>query len=136
MVLPACAAVDELPAHVGRCGDPVDVDHVVFPLDATSRLMAVTAGVAALLVGRVVWGVGGFVAVVFTGLVDELRRHELHPALGQRSGESLTTSGMHRAGVGGGNGNQLHAAVRASALVGGDDFGVHRAGVGEGDGDG
>jgi hypothetical protein len=34
---------------------------------------------------------------------------------------------MHRAGVGSGDGNQLHAAVRASALVGGDDFGVHRA---------
>jgi hypothetical protein len=49
MVLLTRAAVDELPAHVGRCGEPVDVDHVVFPLDATSRLMVVTAGVAAML---------------------------------------------------------------------------------------
>jgi len=31
-------------------------------------------------------GAGVFVAVVFAGLLDELRRHELHPALGAAVG--------------------------------------------------
>ena len=48
--------------------------------------MAVAAGVAVLLVGRLVLAVGGFLAVVFLGLADELRWHELHAALGAAVG--------------------------------------------------
>ena len=98
--------------------------------------MVVTAGVAAMLLVIVDLGAGVFVAVGFVGLVDELRRNQPHPALGAAFRRVAHDVGMHRAGICGGNGDQFHAAVRASALVGGDNFGVHRAGVGDSDGDG
>ena len=40
-VLGAGLAVDQLPAHVRRGRHPVDVDHVVFPLDPAGRRVAV-----------------------------------------------------------------------------------------------
>ena len=50
-VLRAAGAVDELPAHVGRGGHPVDLDHVVLPLDAPGRLVGVPVLVVVLVVG-------------------------------------------------------------------------------------
>ena len=44
VVLGVGRAVDELPAHVRRRRDLVDLDHVVFPLDAAGGLVAVAPG--------------------------------------------------------------------------------------------
>jgi hypothetical protein len=38
-----CFSVDEAPMHVRRRRDPVDVDHVVLPLDATSVAVLLVA---------------------------------------------------------------------------------------------
>ncbi len=43
-------AVDQLPAHVRRRRDPVDLHHVVFPLDAPGRRVRVRLAVAVVLV--------------------------------------------------------------------------------------
>jgi hypothetical protein len=48
-VLRARGLVDQLPAHVRRGGESVDLDHVVFPLDAT-RGGAVMAFMSVLVV--------------------------------------------------------------------------------------
>ena len=53
-VLRACRAVDELPAHVGGSGDPVDLDHVVFPLDPLRGVMLMRAFVVLVLVPALV----------------------------------------------------------------------------------
>ena len=47
-------AVDELPAHVRRRRHPVDLDHVVFPLDPLGRLMAVLVAVAVVTMSLMV----------------------------------------------------------------------------------
>ena len=53
-VLVAGRLVDQLPAHVRRGGQPVDLDHVVFPLDTTRRGVVVTfMRMVAMLVGTV-----------------------------------------------------------------------------------
>src|SRR5262249_36991932 len=71
-VLRARGSVDQLPAHVRRGGDPVDLDHVVFPLDALSRLVCMT-GLVMLMAGWL-----GPMIVIHLG--DEMSRPELHPA--------------------------------------------------------
>src|SRR5438874_6307309 len=48
-VLRSRLAVDELPPHVGRSGHPVDLDHVVFPLDPLGGVVPVL-GLAVLIV--------------------------------------------------------------------------------------
>ena len=53
-VLRAGRLVGQLPAHVRRGGEPVDLDHVVFPLDAARRGVVMTfIGFAVMLVGTV-----------------------------------------------------------------------------------
>src|SRR3954464_10910035 len=91
-------AVDQLPAGVGRRGDPVDVDHVVLPLAAAGRgvvvrvvgvrlvvVVVMPLGHLALLVAHLV------VLVVVAPVLDMLvpvpvpvpvaggLRHQLHP---------------------------------------------------------
>ena len=53
-ILRARLAVDELPAHVRRRRHPVDLDHVVFPLDPLGRLMAVLVAVAVVTMSLMV----------------------------------------------------------------------------------
>jgi hypothetical protein len=52
----ACLPIDEVPAHVRRRGDPVDVDHVVLPLDPAGRPVLLVA-VARVFVRLAVLGV-------------------------------------------------------------------------------
>ena len=53
-VLGSCCRVNQLPAHVGGGRDPVDLDHVVFPLDASGLGVTVfptLVGVAVVAAG-------------------------------------------------------------------------------------
>src|SRR5262249_11156267 len=49
-VLGACLSVDELPAHVRRRRHPIDLDHVVLPLDALRGVVRVIAMVIVMSV--------------------------------------------------------------------------------------
>ena len=114
-------AVDELPAHVRWGGHPIDVDHVVFPLDATGR------GVVVAFVLVVVT----LVSMSASG-VDESGRHELHLALRAVARLVAHDLGMHRARVTGArrrDRQQLHPALRAAAGLVADHLRVHGAGV-------
>ena len=70
-VLVAGGLVDQLPAHVRRGGEPVDLDHVVFPLDATRRGVVMTfMRMVVMLVGTVLVHV---MPVLFSVLVVAAR---------------------------------------------------------------
>ena len=70
-VLRAGRLVDQLPAHVRGGGEPVDLDHVVFPLDAARRDVVVTfVGMVVMLVGTVLVHV---MPVLFSVLVVAAR---------------------------------------------------------------
>ena len=51
-VLGSCCRVDQLPAHVGGSRDPVDLDHVVFPLDASGIGVTVFPTLVGVAVSR------------------------------------------------------------------------------------
>ena len=126
-------AVDELPAHVRRRREPVDVDHVVFPLDAARVRVAVRRGrrgssCSCSCVVLVLARARGSPACA----PDEPRRQQLHAALRAAVGRLARDDlGVHRAGVavGAACGDELHAAARAAARLLADDLGVHRADV-------
>ena len=65
VVLGSRCAVNQLPAHVGGSRDPVDLDHVVFPLDASGFGVTVFSTLVGMAVSR-----GGSLA----RLREELRR--------------------------------------------------------------
>src|SRR5438046_6663129 len=75
-ILRSRLSVDELPPHVGRSGHPVDLDHVVFPLDPLGGVVPVV-GLAVLMVVPVMAVlVMAFVSAVLTlslGLVAGAR---------------------------------------------------------------
>ena len=116
MVFGAGCAVDQLPAHVLRRGHPVDLDHVVLPLDGAGSAMPVALAVVRVLIALgvmvvslsgVVVLVGAAVQLVFIGVVlmviamsfvlctrvDERGGQEFIPHSGQRPGSLLTISG-------------------------------------------
>ena len=69
-----CLSVDELPAHVRRRRHSVDLDHVVFPLDAVPRCVL---PLVAMVVRR---------CRVIGCRAGELGRQQLHAALGATAG--------------------------------------------------
>ena len=152
-VFGAGVAIDELPAHVRGRGLPVDLDHVVFPLDplrgvvsvlGLAVLMVVTAVVAVLVVGGVALSgrpllVLGFMPVVVVVLVSvpaaglhEACREELHAALRTPVGLVARHLWMHRTDIGRllcRLGEQFHPALRAAARLLAHDLRVHRTDV-------
>src|SRR5262249_7794182 len=117
--------VDQLPPHVGRGGEPVDGDHVVFPFDAPAITVAVVSAMVVAAVG--VWR-----GLLAPGRLGGKRGDEqFHAALGAAAGLVAGDVRVHRAGVAGGRGGgeQLHPAFRAAAWLLAGDFRVHRAGV-------
>src|SRR5436190_8670891 len=178
-------SVDELPAHVRRRRHPVDLDHVVFPLDPLRSLVTVlglailtvvsvavpvvpvsavllvcfafavmavvsVVVVAFMLVAAVVSVVleafilvAGFVLVALMAVsvmlvsvtatgFDDVRRQELHAALGAAVRLFARHLWMHRAHVCRlfrRLREQFHAALRAAAGLLADNFGMHRADV-------
>ena len=117
VVLGAGGAVDELPAHVLRRRHPVDLDHVVLPLDAA---------------GRASWRVLR-VARPWPRRPSRRSRAGMSfiPHVGQWSPGSLVTLGVHRAACSpsGRPRHQLHAALGQRPGLVADDLRVHRAGV-------
>ena len=105
--------VDQLPAHVGRRRDPVDLDHVVLPLDPADGgvvvavvvvgmlviVVVVTVRVVAVVVIAVVVLVA-FVAVTAARRRNDVRRQELHAALRALVRRFADDLGVHRADVG------------------------------------
>ena len=73
LVLGARLAVDDLPAHVRRRRHPIDLDHVVFPLDPVSGGVAVAAVLMAVALMSVL-------VLLSAGSRDERCGQELHPA--------------------------------------------------------
>ena len=130
VVLGVVGAVDELPAHVRRRRELVDLDHVVFPLDAARVLVAVPVGVRARDGRR-----RAASSWPCPPACDRTSRAGMSfmPHSGQRSAVSLVTSGCIGQAKPGrcGFGDELHPALgQRSGLVAGD-LGVHRAGVDE-----
>ena len=120
-VLIAGRAVDQLPAHVGRGGHPVDLDHVVVPLDPAGRLVAGRIG---LMPMGPVFVVVSLVLVAAAGLGDELRGQQLHSAFRAATRLPRDNLGVHGARVGGRRRlarQQLHSALRAVAGLLADD---------------
>jgi hypothetical protein len=73
---------------------------------------------------------------VTTSACDQVRRQELHAALGAAVGLLACDLRMHGAHVGGlfcRLGEQLHSALRAAAGLVADHLGVHRAGINDRD---
>jgi hypothetical protein len=123
--LGAGRSVDQLRAHVGRRRHAVDLDHVVFPLDAAGVVGVALAGMV-VFATRVAAFAGGRPR-------HELRRHQLHAAL--RAAVRLVAPylGVHRTGVGDRRdrgSEQLHAALRALAGLVPDHLRMHRAHIG------
>src|SRR5262245_30813103 len=84
-------AVDQLPAHVVRGGQPVDLHHVVFPFDAAGSVMTAARGrmvmaVRVMLRRRGVVVVAGVVVGAVTSAADEVGGQELHAARGAAAG--------------------------------------------------
>src|SRR5438034_5789283 len=180
-ILRSRLAVDELPPHVGGRRHPVDLHHVVFPLDPLGGVVPVL-GLAVLMVvpvmavlvliafvstvlpvslGRVACAravmllampvvpmlavlLACFALVVMavvlvaltTSSCDQVRRQELHAALGAAVGlvaRDLRMHGAHVRRLFSRLGEQLHAALRAAAGFVADHFRVHRAGVNDWD---
>lgn len=107
-VLESGGPVDQLPAHVGRGGQPVDLDHVVFPLDAVAAAVYVLVVAAA---GRVVRGVGVVVTAGRRG-GRLLRGQQLHAAFGAAAGLGAGDLEVHGAGVHGRRPNQVPGSSR------------------------
>src|SRR6185295_1504211 len=108
-VLGAGRAVHELPARVRRGRDLVDLDHVVLPLDPARRGVIVAA--MGLMAGVAVALVTGRGVIVFGAVVLVVVRVVLVAAAGERGRQ------------------ELHPALRATALLVADDLRVHRAHV-------
>ena len=143
VVLRVVGAVDELPARVGRRRELVDVDHVVFPLDAARRLVVVAVvrmgdgarvlGVLLVLAMLMVAAMLVLAVLVTPGGPDEPGRQELHAALRAAVGRLAGHLRVHRARVAGRRrlGDELHAALRAAVGRLADDLRVHRTRVDE-----
>ena len=82
--------VDELPAHVRRRRHPVDLDHVVFPLDAAGGVVLVAFAVVLVL------AVSAWRPPSRSTSCDG---SSFIPHSGQRSGVLADDLGVHRAGV-------------------------------------
>src|SRR5215213_8982733 len=123
--------VQEPPVHGGAGGLAVDLDHVVFPLDA---LCAPVAHAAVVHVGVLHAGVvHAAVVVISRRRTHRACREQLHAALWAVTRLIAYHLWMHWACVGrhGGSlgGEQFHATLGAAAGLGASDIGMHRTGV-------
>src|SRR5215210_1658829 len=143
-------SVDKAPPHVRRRCDPVDVDHVVFPLDtgglvprlatlvvavpiAVAVVIPVTSSLFLTVAVSSTVAVMGIVAVV-RDLCDKPRRYELHSALRAVVGGVAHDLRMHWTGVAARRRRQqIHAALRATARLRVDDGAIRAAHIHLGD---
>src|SRR4051812_5624460 len=87
-VLGTGRAVDQLPTHVGGGGEPIDVNHVVLPLDPVASAVIMPTGVAIVLM--VLWCSWCSCPPASATSCDG---RSFMPHCGQWPGSSLTTSG-------------------------------------------
>ena len=103
--------IDELPAHVGGSRDPVDLDHVVLPLDPLRGVMLMLATVVP--VSALVEPMPVFVSALW----HQASWHELHAALRATIRCIARHLGVHRADVRrlrwSRDRKEFHAALRA-----------------------
>ena len=144
-VLGARVAVDELPAHVRRGRHAVHLDHVVFPLDSRSGVVAAVPMTFSVLdrVSVMTVAVVAFVSLAVTVMVlvaaaagrDDACGQELHAALGTAVRLRARHLRMHRADVRrlfSGLSEQFHAALGTAAGFVAADLRMHRADVDNG----